>query len=232
MLRRLRGRASASEQRGFRAWRYYKCGRKRRIGNEACPDQKHVNGELLEKRVFSALLDRVLTPGHAQQLCAEMQERLKQPNLEEDLKQIDAQIASVSRKIDNLHELAERSGTDDRLEARLAARRVELEELVARRERKSQRQEAAVAMLSPADLELVLLSLREGVASEEVAVARQAIRAFMEKVVVRGDEFKMDYRAEILLALDEVCPQGDLGTLHVTGTAAYARTSREHGLNS
>ena len=44
--------------------------------------------------------------------------------------------------------------------------------------------------------------------ADEVPVARRALKAFMERVVVRGDELRIDYRAEVLLALGEVPPRG------------------------
>ena len=54
----------------------------------------------------------------------------------------------------------------------------------------------------------MLVALREGVSADEVPVARRALKAFVERVVVRGDELRIDYRAEVLLALGEVPPRG------------------------
>jgi len=37
------------------------------------------------------------------------------------------------------------------------------------------------------------------VSADEVPVARRALKAFVERVVVRGDDLRIDYRAEVLL---------------------------------
>ena len=54
----------------------------------------------------------------------------------------------------------------------------------------------------------MLVALREGVSADEVPVARLALNSFVERVVVRGDELRIDYRAEVLLVLGEVPPRG------------------------
>jgi hypothetical protein len=36
------------------------------------------------------------------------------------------------------------------------------------------------------------------VSADEVPVARRALQAFVERVVVRGDELRIDYRAKVL----------------------------------
>ena len=64
------------ERRGYKAWRYYKCDRKRREGNVVCPDQHHVGADKLEQRAIQIVLERILAPEHVAHICAEMQERL------------------------------------------------------------------------------------------------------------------------------------------------------------
>ena len=73
---------------------------------------------------------------------------------------------------------------------------------------KERRQQAFAKALAPEELAAVLVTLREGVSADEVPVARRALKAFVERVVVRGDELRIDYRGEVLLALGEVPPRG------------------------
>jgi len=71
------------ERRGYKAWRYYKCDRKRREGNAACADQHHVGADKLEQRVIQIVLERILTQEHVAHICAELLGRLGGGRLEE-----------------------------------------------------------------------------------------------------------------------------------------------------
>ena len=59
---------------------------------------------------------------------------------------------------------------------------------------------------------VVLVALRDGVTSDEVCVAHRALKTFVERVVVKGAEFRIDYRADLVLALGEVPPRGCMMT--------------------
>lgn len=199
-----------NERRGYKAWRYYKCDRKRREGALSCPDQRHVGADLLEKRVISAVLERILTPENMTRLVEDMRARAGQQGVAADLADLDNQITAVERGIDRLYDLAQRAGSDERLEARLAHERAELAKLEAKRSKVRNLQLRFARALEPDELMAVLVALREGVASDEVSVARRALKGFVERVVVRGDEFRIDYRADVLLALGEVPPRDRL----------------------
>ena len=197
------------ERRGFKAWRYYKCDRKRRQGNAVCPDQRHVGADQLEKRVVQAVLERILTFDNVTRIAAELQERLGGARLAEEIADLDGQIAGVKRGLTNLIATAERLGPAAGAVAdTITARWAELADLEGQREEKERRQQALARAIAPDELAAVLASLRAGVSSEEVSVARRALKAFVEQVVVRGDEFRIDYREEVLLALGEVPPRG------------------------
>ena len=197
------------ERRGYKAWRYYKCDRKRREGNAACADQHHVGADKLEQRVIQIVLERILTPEHVAHICAEMQERLGGGRLEEEIADLDGRIAGLRRSLAHLLDIVEQGGLAAvAVGERLAARQAELTGLEAQRAEKERRQQAFAKALAPEELAAVLVTLREGVSADEVPVARRALKAFVERVVVRGDELRIDYRAEVLLALGEVPPRG------------------------
>ena len=196
------------ERRGYKAWRYYKCDRKRRQGNAVCPDQKHVGADQLEKRVIQAVLERILTPENVTRIAAELQERLGGARLAEEIADLDGRIAGVKRGLTNLLATAERLGPAAGAVAdTIAARWAELADLEGQRAEKERQQQAFARAIAPEELAAVLTALRAGVSSDEVSVARRALKAFVEQVVVRGDEFRIDYRMD-LLALIQVPPRG------------------------
>ena len=95
------------ERRGYKAWRYYKCDRKRREGNAVCADQHHVGADKLEQRVIQIVLERILTPEHVAHICAEMQERLGGGRLEEEIADLDGRIAGLRRSLAHLLDIVE-----------------------------------------------------------------------------------------------------------------------------
>ncbi len=196
------------ERRGYKAWRYYKCDRKRRQGNEVCPDQRHIGADQLEKRVIQAVLERILTPENVTRIAAELQERLGGARLAEEIADLDGRIAGVKRGLTNLLATAERLGPAAGAVAdTITARWAELADLEGQRAEKERQQQAFARAIVPEELAAVLASMRAGVSSAEVPVARRALKAFVEQVVVRGDEFRIDYRMD-LLALIQVPPRG------------------------
>lgn len=198
-----------AERRGYKGWRYYKCDRKRRMGNAVCPDQRHVGADQLERRVIAAVLDRILTPEHVAHLVEELHERMGGQRLAEELAEIEDRIAGVKRSLTNLVNIAEQGGLAAMaIGERLAQRQTELAELEAQRSAKERRQQAFAQAVAPDELAIVLTTLRAGVESEEVDVARRALKAFVDRVVVKGAEFRIDYRADLVLALGEVPPRG------------------------
>lgn len=197
-----------AERRGYPAWRYYKCDRKRRLGNAACPDQRHIAAVKLEQRVITAVVERILTPDHIQSLWAELRERQGGARLTAEIADLDAQLAGAQRGLDHLLDLVEQGGLAAVAgAARIAQRQAEVHSLLAERAAKQQRQAALARALAPEELATILVTLREGVKSEEVPVARRALKAFVERVVVRGDEYRIDYRADRLLALGDMPPR-------------------------
>ena len=91
---------------------------------------------------------------------------------------------------------------------RLAARQADLTELEAQRAEKERRKQVFAKALAPEELAAVLVTLREGVSADEVPVARRALKAFVERVVVRGDELRIDYRAEGFTSFRRGAPKG------------------------
>jgi hypothetical protein len=59
-------------------------------------------------------------------------------------------------------------------------------------------QEVFTRALSHEELATVLVALRAGVTDEQVPTARRALKAFVERVVVKGNEFRINYRADLL----------------------------------
>jgi len=199
-----------NERRGYRAWRYYKCDRKRRLGAAACPDQRHVGADQLEDRVVNLVLDRILTPACVREIYEEIGRRFAGPDLAAEISGLEDQIVGVRRSVANILDLVERAGADETTLARLTQRRTELAQLTARRDEQARRQAIFGTPPTPAEIEAILATLRQGIASEEVDVARRTLRAFVEQVVVKGAELRIDYRADAVLALGEVPPRGQL----------------------
>ena len=82
---------------------------------------------------------------------------------------------------------------------RLAARLAGLTELEAQRADQKRRQQAFAKALAPEELAAVLVTLGEVVGADEVPVVRRTLKAFVERVVVCGDELRNDYCAEVFL---------------------------------
>jgi site-specific DNA recombinase len=198
-----------NERRGGHGWRYYKCDRKRRAGLAVCPEQHHVGAELLERRVIAAVVDRILTPEHIAQLWAGLQEELGGGALAAEVAALADRIGGLQRSIANLLNLVEQGSLAAAAAGeRLAQRQAELVELEAQRAAKERRQQAFAQALAPEELAVVLTALRAGVIAEEIPVARRALKAFVARVVVKGAELRIDYRADLLLALEQVPPRG------------------------
>lgn len=196
-----------AEKRGYKAWRYYKCDRKRREGATACPEQKHIGADALEKRVLSLVVDHVLTLDHVLALYVELRQRFAGPDLDAEIQALDNQIAGVKRAIANIYDLVERVGPDAASAARLTQRRAELTALETARAEKERRQTAFGKPPTPEEIIFILTTLREGITAPEIPTARRALKGFIERIIVRGDEFQIDYRGDVL-ALGEVPPRG------------------------
>lgn len=212
------GADKRNAQRGYQAWRYYRCDRKRLAGVAACPEARHVSAARLEQRVVDLVLTDILTPEHVTQLVGELQARLGGARLEAEIADLDGEIAGLRRGIANLVDSAERLGAQaGPVLDRLAARQAELTAKLAERAERERRQQALAQAVAPAELAAVLAALRAGVTADEAPVARRALKAFVARVVVRGPEFQIEYRAEALLVLGEVPPRGLIACTSTSG---------------
>ncbi|MCX6032639.1 MAG: hypothetical protein NT169_25550 [Chloroflexi bacterium] len=176
----------------------------------------------LERQVIAAVLERILTPEHVASIWRELQDRLGGAKLTEEIAELNDRITSAQRTLNRLLDVVEQGGlAAQATAARLAQRQAELTDLTAQRVAKEQRQAAFAKALAPEELTAVLVALRTGVTADEAPVARRALKAFIERVVVKGAELRIDYRAEVLLALGEVPPRGQwaCASINIGGTA-------------
>lgn len=174
-------------------YRAYRCRAK------GCP-VGHVRAELPERITVQTVLDTILTPETFAALLASLRAALADPQVDAELADLDAQEAALRPIIDNLLAAVERGGGVP-TELRLQAREAELAALLARRAELQERQALAEVPLGEAELARVLDGMRAEVQSEEVGVARAALRGYVAGVEVWPDRTRVVFRSADVLAV-------------------------------
>jgi DNA invertase Pin-like site-specific DNA recombinase len=222
------GHDRRNEKRGYQAWRYYACGAHRRFGHEHCPSSAHVAADRLEPRVVALVLREILTPDNVAKLLGEIQQRLSGADTEQQIANLDERITGARRAISHLLDVIETGELSSEIVVRLRGREAEYAGLEEERLRLVRMQTAMRAEFTASDLVVVLEALRAQVTAEETPAARRALKAFIERVEVRGKEFRVVYRPEALHAQIGMPPRGH-GGCACSALASVASAAYESG---
>jgi hypothetical protein len=175
---------------------------------QPCPATARVSAKALDRKVADKVLTEILTPENIHQLLADWQHSLDRPDLDGALREINQRIASVKRALSNLLDAIEAGELrSTEAAARVRQRQAELSGLELERADLADRQHVARATISLQQFETVLKTMKAEIQSREIAVARRALRSFIEKVEVEGDNYQIAYHPEVLTGLVVVPPR-------------------------
>jgi len=181
----------ANAPKNGRRWRYYMCTHRKNTREAAC-QQPRVSAVALEMSVVRTLLDRVLTAERLQPLTRAIAASLNERNKDAALRLETAQAAlsEAERHAARILDAIEQIGVTQQLRERLAQREAEMRSLkieIAQLEQLIVRDEQLDAV-SDAQLEEWIDNIRAALMGSDKALARQAVNAFVTKVVLVGKE--------------------------------------------
>lgn len=193
-----------NETRGGVGWRFYRCNAKMRR-NDACPGRARVSAERLDSKVVDVVMRQVLTERNLALVVAELERRLSSTAQEQDIAVARAAVTRTQRSIDNLLDQMADGVTESRaardklatLEAQLADWEARVIDLAVR----------APVKVDTARIAEIVQTMRMDVESGEIGKMRRALKVFVERVEVRGEELRLTYRSSALLDISAVPPK-------------------------
>lgn len=176
-------------------WRHYRCN-----ARDTCPGQARISAKLVERRVIQVVLAEILTLENARSLMDEVQAMLAEPRLDQELADLAGQIAATKRALDNVMDMIEQGAlTAEDAGERMRKRKAELSGYEVRRVALETRRHLATMIITDAQLGEVVDRLRADLQSEDMTKARAVLRAFVSKVVLKGEEFRVEYSPDLLI---------------------------------
>ncbi len=175
---------------------YYTCQTKQKQGAKACPAANNFEQGRVEGVVLDALRDGALHPGVFADLVREVQASLRtgQADAEGERLVLEGQLSEVTRRLDNLYEAVE-SGSIPvaRLAPRIEQVSQEKEALDARIAALPEAGTEPLLDIGDNDIEGWVGDLRAVVERGSVDERRGLLRAWVKRVVARGDELTVEY---------------------------------------
>lgn len=182
-------------------WRYYICNTKKNSRGMSC-DSDRVGARMIEKAVIESVLTHVLNREYLRPLADAIHE--ENADATRDARAIldsaEEKLAQVERQIANLVDAIAEGGLSSSLKERLNTReaeRIELRATIANQKRVLE-QVDAIANVTDEMLDGWLTTVRNALTGGNVDIARSALRQFVEKIVLKGDQ------GDIVYAFDNV----------------------------
>ncbi len=177
-------------------WDFYICSVKKNSRGQKCTSAR-VGARILEQSVIDCLLRDVLTLETLRPLANVIAQELEQTNQEAGVRLVAAQaeLSKVERQVKNLLEAIEEMGLSPSLRDQLAKREAEKEKL---------RTEITlleslivktpdIPRITDAMIEEWLTYIRAALKSDDLEIARRAIRQFVSKIVIANGEGDIYY---------------------------------------
>ena len=169
---------------GRNHWDCYICGKKRKINAKACIGSA-VNTKEADKKVFDALMNRILTADFASSLLAEIQAQfVNSPDLEAEASRLRRSLADTKRAINNLLDTIEKYGAGAMLQ-RLKDREADQARMQAALVQVESKMKFAQIQITPEAVEYVLHLWRDELLAAEQTKNVETIKALMMKFVAK-----------------------------------------------
>ena len=179
-------------------WPYYLCGRKTRHGAKSC-EGRRIDARKAEATVFDAILNRVLTPGYAQALLAELRAQFSDTTaIDRQAESLARQIAECEIKIKRLNDQIENFGPARSTADKLRERESELDRLQAELRQVEAKRKASQIEITAEALNAVLATWRDQIVEardkRDVIALRGLLARFVSKVELGYNSARVSYR--------------------------------------
>lgn len=177
-------------------WDYYICTQKKNSREQQCTAPR-ISALALDYSVINSLMERVLTVDNLRPIAKAIADSLNERNADvsKRIAVVQGQIDEVQKSIKQIVDVLEKTGFSTSVAARLRERETEERKLIAEL---VNLQDLIVKpkdapKIGEAQLEDWVESIRVALTSGDVELSRQAVRQFVEKIVVNGKSGRIYY---------------------------------------
>jgi len=207
-------------------WDFYICSTKKNTRDRKCAS-KRVGARVLEQSVVDSLMNNILTRENLRPLADVISDQLAQTNTDAGLRltALRNELDPIERQIANLIGAIEDMGLSPSLKEKLTKREGEKERLkaeIALLER-TLVQAPDIARITDAMIDEWLVYIRAALQSDDLELARRALRQFVSKIVVKNGEGDIYYTFPVLENPNERRDDLGKGNVDPRGRVPYTR---------